>query len=49
MCLGCVPEERHEELDEVHDTVVLGEGDLFEGKKGGQLDDHCDGDIQKDW
>lgn len=27
-----LPEESHKELDEVHDAVVLGEGDLLRGR-----------------
>lgn len=31
-CEARLPEESHKELDEVHDAVVLGEGDLLRGR-----------------
>lgn len=33
-----LPEKRHKELDEVHDAVVLGEGDLRK-RRGGDVKD----------
>ena len=39
------PEKRHKELHQVHDAVVLGEGDLWVGERETESERQTDGET----